>query len=84
MFYIISKCDKEDLRENLSSFIVNNFYDNILSFSYMEENLLYLLTLLLKDEIDQIENVNDINKFLNGTKCGFLFDHLFKQNDIQI
>jgi hypothetical protein len=84
MFYIISKCDKEDLRENLSSFIVNNFYDNILSFSYMEENLLYLLTLLLKDEIDQIENVNDINKFLNGTKCGFLFDHLFKQNDIQV
>ena len=84
MFYIILKCDNDDLMDHLSSFIVNNFYDNILSFSYMEDNLLYLLALLLKDEIDQIENVNDINKFLNGTKCGFLFNHLFKQNDIQV
>ena len=38
MYYIISKCDKEDMRENLSSFIVNNFYDNILSSSYIERN----------------------------------------------
>jgi len=84
MFYIISKCDLEDIRDNLSSFIVNYFYDNILSSSYMEGNLLYLLSLLLKDEINQLDDVNDIDKFLSGTKCGVLFDHLFKQNDIQV
>ena len=84
MYYIISKCDKEDMRENLSSFIVNNFYDNILSSSYIEDNLLYLLTLLLKDEINQLDDGTNTNKFLNGTKCGFLFNHLFKQNDIQV
>ena len=84
MYYIISKCDKEDMRENLSSFIINNFYDNILSSSYIEDNLLYLLTLLLKDEINQLDDGTNTNKFLNGTKCGFLFDHLFKQNDIQV
>ncbi len=84
MFYIILKCDIEEIRDNLSSFIVNNFYDNILSSSYMEDNLLYLLALLLKDEVNQLNDVEDIDKFLSGTKCGFLFDQLFKQNDIQV
>jgi hypothetical protein len=84
MCYIISKCDIEDIREHLSSFIVNNFYDNILSSSYMEDNLLYLLAVILKDEVNQLNEVDDIDKFLSGTKCGFLFDQLFKQNDIQV
>jgi hypothetical protein len=84
MFYIILKCDIEDIRDHLSSFIVNNFYDNILSSSYMEDNLLYLLALLLKDEVNQLDEVGDIDKFLSGTKCGLLFDQLFKQNDIQV
>ena len=84
MFYIISKCSLEDIRENLSSFIVNNFYDNILSSTYMEDNLLYLLALLLKDEVNQLNDVGDIDKFLSGTRCGYLFDQLFKQNDIQV
>ena len=84
MCYIISKCEIEDIREHLSSFIVNNFYDNILSSSYMEDNLLYLLAVILKDEVNQLNEVDDIDKFLSGTKCGFLFDQLFKQNDIQV
>ena len=84
MFYIILKCDIEDIRDHLSSFIVNNFYDNILSSSYMEDNLLYLLALLLKDEVNQLNEVGDIDKFLSGTKCGLMFDQLFKQNDIQV
>ena len=50
----------------------------------MEYNLLYLLSLLLRDEVNQLNDVNDIDKFLSGTKCGFLFDQLFKQNDIQV
>lgn len=84
MFYIILKCDSEDIKYNLSSFIVNNFYDNILSSSYMEDNLLYLLALLLKDEVNQLNDVNNIDSFLNDTKCGYLCEQLFKQNDIQV
>ena len=84
MFYIISKCDSEDIKYNLSSFIVNNFYDNILSSSYMEDNLLYLLALLLRDEVNQLNDVNSIDSFLKDTKCGYLCEQLFKQNDIQV
>ena len=84
MFYIILKCDLDDIKYNLSSLIINYFYDNILSSSYMEDNLLYLLSLLLKNEVDNLTDVSDINKFLNDTKCGYLCDQLFKQNDVQV
>ena len=84
MYLIITKCVPEDINYNLSSFIINNFYNNILSSSYMENNLLYLLSLLLKDEVDQLNSPDDVNFFLNETKCGILLDQMFKQNDIQI
>ena len=84
MYLIITKVDPEDLNYNLSSFIILNFYNNILSASYMENNLLYLLSLLLKDEVDQLNSPDDINIFLNETKCGILLDQIFKQNDIQV
>ena len=84
MYFIITKCDPEDINYNLSSFILNNFYNNILSSSNFEDNLLYLLSLLLKDEIDKLSNPEDFNYFLNDTKCGILLDQIFKQNDIQV
>lgn len=84
MYLIVSKVDTEELNYNLSSFIINNFYNNILSSSYMENNLLYLLSLLLKDEVEQLKSPDDLNIFLNDTKCGILLDQIFKQNDIQV
>ena len=84
MYFIITKCDPKDINYNLSSFIINNFYNNILSSSNIEDNLLYLLSLLLKDEIDKLINIEDLFFFLNETTCGVLLEHILKQNDIQI
>ena len=84
MYFILIKCDRKDINYNFSSFIINNFYNNILSSSNIEENLLYLLSLLLKDEIDKLINSEDLFFFLNETTCAFLLDQIFKQNDIQI
>ena len=39
---------------------------------------------MLKDEIDKIENVEQIDKFLEGTNCGYLLGQLQKMPDIQI
>ena len=50
----------------------------------MENNLLYVITLMLKDEINKIENINQVDIFLNNTKCGFLLEELIKMPDIQI
>ena len=35
---------------------------------------MYLLTLLLKDEINQLNNINDSESFLKESACGFLLE----------
>jgi hypothetical protein len=50
----------------------------------MENNLLYVITMLLKDEIDKLENINQVDTFLENTKCGYLLEELIKMPDIQI
>ena len=68
----------------MASLIVNNFYENILSSNYIEDNLMYVFALMLKEEIN---NLNDINKpelFLNEySPSGYLLNELRRKNDIQ-
>ena len=73
---LLEKSDINDIRETLAPFFVNNFYENILSSNYIEDNLMYLLTLILKQEINSLNDKNDINNFLNETVCGYLFEQL--------
>jgi hypothetical protein len=39
---------------------------------------------MLKSEIDKLENINQVDTFLENTKCGFLLEELQKVPDIQI
>ena len=80
---IIQNADIDDIKTNLSSFIANNFYENILSSYYIEDNLMYVLTLLLKDEINNLSRTNQYETFLNETACGYLLTELKRKNDIQ-
>ena len=75
---------KEDVKNILSSFVVNNIYCNHLSGNYIENNLLYIITLMLKDEIDQLTDVDQADQFLEDTKCGYLLEQLQKLPDIQV
>ena len=50
----------------------------------MDNNLLYIIAFMLKDEIDSLNNIHQINNFLNNTKCGFLLEQLLKMPDIHI
>ena len=83
MHKIINNSNNKVVKTNLAPFIVNNFYCNYLSGNYMENNLLYLITMMLKDEIDKLENINQIDSFLENTKCGYLLEELRKMADIQ-
>ena len=74
----------EELKTNLAPFIVNDFYCNYLSGNYMENNLLYVITLMLEDEINKLEKIEELDKFLENTKCGFILEELQKMPDIQI
>ena len=50
----------------------------------MENNLLYVITMMLKDEINKLDNINQVDNFLENSKCGFLLEELQKNPDIQI
>ena len=81
---IIKNCDINDIKDNLANLFVNNFYQNILSNNYIEINLLYLLTLLIKDEIDNIKEIDEFAIFMgDNSKVGFFMDELRKKKDIK-
>ena len=81
---LLSNSDINDIKENLASFIVNNFYENILSSNYIEDNLMYVLALMVKEEINNLENMNNPELFLNeDSRCGYLLYELRRKNDIQ-
>ena len=84
IYEILKNSDNNLVKTNLAPFIVNNFYCNHLSGNYMENNLLYLIALMLKDEIDNLENINQVDSFLENTKCGYILEELQKFPDIQI
>ena len=84
MHRILVKTEPEVVKTNLAPLLVNNFYCNLLSGNYMENNLLYIITMQLKDEIDDLENINQIDSFLENTKCSYLLEELQKLPDIQI
>ena len=80
---ILANTDKTLVKNNLASFIVNNFYENILSSNYIEDNLMYVITLLLKKEIEQLKTEEDSEIFLEETACGYVLEQLRTKNDIK-
>ena len=85
---LLLKAKSRDLQETLSDFFCNNFFENILSPNYTEPNLLYLITLLLKEEINNINYKSSddptkyINNFLNDTPGSFLLEQFNKKQDV--
>ena len=79
---IIKNADADELKE-IAPLFGNNFYENILSSYYIEDNLMYVLSLLLIDEINNLENINQECDFLKNTPCGSLLGELKRKNDIQ-
>ena len=83
MALILQNADINDVKNYLADFIVNNFYENILSSNFIEENLIYVLTMLLNEEINSLLYVEQHVNFLDDTCCGCLLEELRKKKDIQ-
>ena len=84
MHHVLENTKPEVIKNNLAPLVVNNCYFNFLSGNYLENNLLYVITMLLKGEINKLENINQVDKFLEETKCGYLFEEFRKMPDIQL
>ena len=81
--------NSKDIKDHLSNFFCNNFYENILSPNYIEHNLLFLISLLLKEEIMNINKKYDdqnkcIEHFLESSSCSFILQQFHKKKDVQI
>ena len=86
---LLLSASNKDMKDHLSNFICNNFYENILSPNYIENNLLYLITLLLKEEINIInkkadEPIKYLEYFLNSSSCSLILEQFQKKKDVQI
>ena len=80
---VIENSKGDDLKEQIAPFFANNFYENILSTYYIEDNLMYVLTLLLQNEINGLHDINQSDDFLNNTPCGIILEELKRKGDIQ-
>ena len=80
---ILMNAEIQDVKEHLAPFISNNFYENILSPNYIQDYLMYVMCILLKDEVNKIQTHNDYSKFLCNTTCGFILSHLCQKSDVQ-
>ena len=80
---IIQNSGIKELKKQIAPFFVNNFYENILSNYSIENNLIYVFTLLIKEEINSLNNINQIEDFLHNTPCGVLLHELKDKSDIK-
>ena len=81
--FIIQNTDINYVGRYLAPLFADNFYENILSSNFMEDNLMYVITLLLEGEINKINNINQCLEFLDNSPCGCLLEELRRKNDIQ-
>ena len=84
IFYILKNSGVNDFRDNLADFIVNNFYSNKLSSNYLENNLLYVFTMMFKDEIEQLESLRKIPDFFKIFRSSVLLEKMIHMPDIQM
>ena len=79
---ILSKLDQNNLME-LSHFIMHNLYYNIFYTKNNDHQLIYIISLLLKDEISKLKDDDSISSFLNETTCGLLLEQFLYTKDVQ-
>ena len=84
IYHILNHSNARDIKTSLAPLIVDNFFTNNLSGNYIENNLLYILTLMLKDEVDKLKDLEEVETFLDNTRCGYLLEELQKKPDIQL
>ena len=80
---LLINADKIDTQKYLAPLICNNFYENILSSNFIEDPLMYIIYLLLDNEINNIKDIKDSNSFLNNTNCSYLLGQLIEKKDVK-
>ena len=77
--------DKKDINNNIDHFIVHNLYENIFSSNGIQDQVIYIISLLLIEEINKLGEDSHINllTFLNATPCGYILEELLQKKEVQ-
>ena len=67
---MLLNADAQDIKENLSDFVVNNLYNNVEN----DDQLIYIITLILKQEIDNLNN--------DDSCCGAILKEFYKKKEV--
>ena len=78
---ILLNADKNDIRKKLASFVVNKLYYNIFSVNHKDDQLIYIISLLLQNEINSLTDINA--SFLKDSKCGIILEELIKKKEVK-
>jgi hypothetical protein len=82
---MLMKAEASKITKTLIPLIGDNFYENILSSKYLQNSLIYVITILLKYEINNYCDEYHPEKFLDvNSPCGYLLYELRAKNDYQI
>ena len=79
---ILINSNSLDVKLFLAPLITNNFYSNILSNNHVEDQLLYILSILLENEINNLKDINSDN-FLKDTPSNYIIRELVEKKDIK-
>ena len=63
---------------------MNNFFDNYLNGNSLENNLLYIITMMLKEEIDNLKEIPQYNNFLDNSKASLFLEKMINFPDVQL
>jgi len=88
IFKIVSKISSLDISINMINstfytFLVDNFYENILSSNSIEDELLALIYRILKLEINNLNDKTNLNTFFEKSTSNKIFEMLIMKNDIK-
>ena len=86
IYEIIKNSEPNIVKKDISSFIINNFYTDYLSGNFLENNLLYVIALLLKNEFEKNENNEKtvfIEKLFENSNVGIILDSFGQIPDVQ-
>ncbi len=79
---ILATASVEDIKNNLAHFVASYLYENIVSSDSQEDQLLYILTLLLKEEIKNL-NVDDDTFLKDKSPSGYILEELLDKKDVK-
>ena len=84
MYKIIKSSDKKYFTYHFNNFILDNFYEDILSPKSISKDFMSIIEHLFKDIISKLDNPSDFIKDYENSNLSYLLDGLLYKREVQI